>query len=111
MASRHCLCYTVRGRDELANRALKDFCCEQLPFERFAAYAARYSRILIGSFLLEFPKEDVGDPVVAVGAYANNVRRKLNDFEEKIVSQDGKVSLKFTTGCWIISIKNSPSIF
>jgi hypothetical protein len=57
-------CYHERGSDELANRALKDFGHEQLPFKRFAPNAAWYYTMLVGHFLLESFKEDVGAPVV-----------------------------------------------
>ena len=52
-------CYHERGSDELANRALKDFGHEQLPFKRFAPNAAWYYTMLVGHFLLESFKEDV----------------------------------------------------
>ena len=55
-------CYHERGSDELANRALKDFGHEQLPFKRFAPNAAWYYTMLVGHFLLESFKEDVGAP-------------------------------------------------
>jgi hypothetical protein len=93
-------CYHERGSDELANRALKDFGHEQLPFKRFAPNAAWYYTMLVGHFLLESFKEDVSTPVIAVGAYANTVRRKLIDIAGKIVSHGGKIILKFTTACF-----------
>jgi hypothetical protein len=92
--------YHERGSDELANRALKDFGHEQLPFKRFAPNAAWYYTMLVGHFLLESFKEDVSTPVIAVGAYANTVRRKLIDIAGKIVSHSGKIILKFTTACF-----------
>jgi hypothetical protein len=66
-------CYHERGSDELANRAIKDFGHEQLPFKRFAPNAAWYYTMLVGHFLLESFKEDVGAPVVAIGSYASTV--------------------------------------
>jgi hypothetical protein len=90
-------CYHERGSDELVNRALKDFGHEQLPFKRFAPNAAWYYTMLVGHFLLESFKEDVTTPVIAVGAYANTVRRKLIDIAGKIVSHGGKIVLKFTS--------------
>jgi hypothetical protein len=45
-------------------------------------------------------KEDVGAPVVAVGAYANTVRRRLVDIAGKIVSHGGNVVLKVTRACF-----------
>lgn len=92
-------CYHERGSDELANRALKDFGHEQLPFKKFNPNAAWYYSMLLGHFLLESFKEDVGAPVVAIGAYATTVRRRLIDIAGKIVSHSGKIVLKITTSC------------
>jgi hypothetical protein len=66
--------YHERGSDELANRALKDFGHEQLPFKKFNPNAAWYYSMLLGHFLLESFKEDVEAPAVPVGAYATTVR-------------------------------------
>lgn len=93
-------CYHERGSDELANRALKDFGHEQLPFKRFNPNAAWYYSMLLGHFLMESFKEDVGTPVVPAGAYASTVRRGLIDIAGKIVSHSGKVVLKVTTACF-----------
>jgi hypothetical protein len=93
-------CYHERGSDELANRALKDFGHEQLPFKRFNPNAAWYYSMLLGHFLMESFKEDVGAPVVAVGAYATTVRRRLIDIAGKIVSHSGKIALKITLSCF-----------
>lgn len=90
-------CYHDRGSDELANRTLKDFGHEQLPFKRFTPNAAWYYMMLVGHFLLESFKEDVASEVVSVKAYATTVRRKLIDIAGKIVSHSGKISLKVTT--------------
>lgn len=87
-------CYHERGSDELANRALKDFGHEQLPFKKFNPNAAWYYSMLLGHFLMESFKEDVGAPVVSIGAYANTVRRRLIDIAGKIVSHSGKIVLK-----------------
>jgi hypothetical protein len=70
-ANRLIACYHERGSDELANRAIKDFGHEQLPFKRLAPNAAWYYKMLVGHFLLESFKEDVGAPVVAIGFYAS----------------------------------------
>jgi hypothetical protein len=92
-------CYHHRGSDELANRALKDFGHEQLPFKRFNPNAAWYYSMLLGHFLLESFKEDVGSPVVQVSAYAGTVRRKLIDIAGKIISHAGEVVLKVSRAC------------
>ena len=92
-------CYHNRGSDELANRALKDFGHEQLPFKRFNPNAAWYYTMLVGHFLLESFKEDVASPVIAVGAYAKTVRRKLIDIAGKIVSHSGNIVLKVSRAC------------
>jgi hypothetical protein len=93
-------CYHDRGSDELANRALKDFGHEQLPFKRFNPNAAWYYSMLLGHFLMESFKEDVGSPVVSVTAYANTVRRHLIDIAGKIVSHSEKIILKVSAACF-----------
>jgi hypothetical protein len=92
-------CYHERGSDELANRALKDFGHEQLPFKQFTPNAAWYYMMLVGHFLLESFKEDVSAPVVAIGAYASTVRRRLIDIAGKIVSHSGETVLKVSQSC------------
>lgn len=93
-------CYHERGSDELANRALKDFGHEQLPFKRFNPNAAWYYSMLLGHFLLETFKADVGTPVVSVSAYATTVRRRLIDIAGKIVSHGGQIVLKVSQACF-----------
>jgi hypothetical protein len=93
-------CYHERGSDELANRALKDFGHEQLPFKKFNPNAAWYYTMLLGHFLMESFKEDVSAPVIPVGAYANTVRRKLIDIAGKIVTHSQKVLLKVSQVCF-----------
>ena len=87
-------CYHERGSDELANRALKDFEHEQLPFKRYAPNAAWYYTMLVGHFLLEFFKEDVSTPVLPIGSYASTVRRRLIDIAGKIVFHGKETVLK-----------------
>jgi len=86
--------YHVRGSDELANRALKDFGHEQLPFTRFTPNAVWYYMMLVGHFLFESFKEDAAEPAVSVAAYASTVRRRLIDIAGKIVRHGGRVVLK-----------------
>jgi len=93
-------CYHERGSDELANRALKNFGHEQLPFKKFNPNAAWYYSMLLGHFLMESFKEDVSAPVLPVGAYANTVRRKLIDIAGKVVMHSKKVILKVTVACF-----------
>jgi len=93
-------CYHERGSDELANRALKDFGHEQLPFKKFNPNAAWYYSMLLGHFLLESFKEDVGFKVIPIGAYATTVRRRLIDIAGKIVSHGGKIILKISAACF-----------
>ena len=92
-------CYHERGSDELANRALKDFGHEQLPFQCFTPNAAWYYMMLVGHFLLEAFKEDVSAPVLSVGSYASTVRRRLIDIAGKIVSHSGETILKVSRAC------------
>ncbi len=92
-------CYHERGSDELANRALKDFGHEQLPFKRFAPNAAWYYTMLVGHFLLESFKEDVSAPILSVGSYASTVRRRLIDIAGKIVFHSGEMILRVSRSC------------
>jgi hypothetical protein len=92
-------CYHERGSDELANRALKDFGYEQLPFKNFNPNAAWYYSMLLGHFLMESFKEDISTPVLPIGAYATTVRRKLIDIAGKIVSHGKTVILKVPQAC------------
>jgi len=93
-------CYHERGSDELANRALKDFGHEQLPFKKFNPNAAWYYSMLLGHFLMESFKEDVLVSAVPIGAYATTVRRRLIDIAGKIVSHSGKITLKISAICF-----------
>jgi len=92
--------YHERGCDELANRALKDFGHEQLPFLRFNANAAWYYTMLLGHFVLEAFKEDVSSGVIPASSYATKVRRQLIDIAGKIVRHSGKIVLKITQSVW-----------
>ena len=58
--------YHGRGKDELANRALKNFGHQQLPFKDFISNTACYYLMLLGNNLFEAFKEDVSKPVIAV---------------------------------------------
>jgi len=92
--------YHERGSDELANRGLKDFGSEKLPFKRFNPNAAWYYVMLIGHFLFECFKEDAiapVTPVISVSSYASTVRRKIIDIAGKIVKHSGKITLKVST--------------
>lgn len=92
--------YHERGSDELANRALKDFGSEKLPFKRFNPNAAWYYMLLLGHFLFETFKEDAVAPVapaISASSYANTVRRRLIDIAGKIVKHSGKITLKVST--------------
>jgi len=93
-------CYHERGSDELANRALKNFGHEQLPFKQFTPNAAWYYTMLVGHFLFESFKEDVISPVVSISAYADTVRRQFIDIAGKIVSHSGKIILKVASSCF-----------
>ena len=86
--------YHQRGADELANRALKNFGHEQLPFKRFAANTAWYYMMCVSHNLFEAFKEDVSAPVISVSAYADTFRRQLIDTAGKIVRHAGKMIMK-----------------
>lgn len=87
--------YHGRGRDELANRGLKELGTEALPFERFESNAAFYYLMVVAFFLFETFKEDVVEPVISLGSYANTVRRTIIDVGAKIVSHAGETIVKF----------------
>ena len=86
--------YHGRGKDELANRALKNFAHEQLPFKKFDANAAWYYLMLVGNNLFEAFKEDVSQPVIAVSVYADTFRRQFLDIAGKLLRHAGKLILK-----------------
>jgi len=86
--------YHQRGADELANRALKNFGHEQLPFKRFAANTAWYYMMCVSHNLFEAFKEDVSAPVISVSVYADTFRRQLIDTAGKIVRHAGKLIMK-----------------
>ena len=88
--------YHGRGKDELVHRALKDFACETLPFQRFRANAAFYYTVLTAFFLYECFKQDVCHPVVPVTVYATTLRRQVLDVAGKIVRHAGRIILKVT---------------
>ena len=86
--------YHERGADELANRALKTFGHELLPFKRSPANAAWYYLMVLGNNLFEAFKEDVTEPVIAVSVYADTFRRRFIDTAGKIVRHAGKMIMK-----------------
>lgn len=92
--------YHQRARDELVNRALKDFACEKLPFKRFNQNSAYYYTILTAFFLFECFKADVLCEVTPVAAYATTIRRKVIDIAVKIVKHSGDIILKVTQVVW-----------
>ena len=81
--------YHRRGNDELANRALKNFEHEQLPFKKSNANAAWYYLMLLGNNLFEAFKEDVTAPVIPVTVYADTFRRQFIDMAGKFIRHAG----------------------
>ena len=92
--------YHGRGRDELVNRALKDFGFEELPFKHFRPNAAFYYVMLLAFFLSQAYKEDVLSGVAPAHAYPTTLRRRTIDFAAKIVRHGGKTTLKVTQVVW-----------
>ena len=92
--------YHQRGRDELVNRALKDFGGEQLPFTRFAPNAAFYYLMVISFFLFEVFKKDVGADIIPLTWYATTFRRHCLDVAGKIVRTGRQVVLQVTRATW-----------
>ncbi len=86
--------YHGRGKDELANRALKNFGHRQLPFKDFISHTAWYYLMLLGNNLFEAFKEDVSKPVIAVTMYADTFRRQFLDTAGKLLRHAGKLILK-----------------
>jgi hypothetical protein len=86
--------YHYRARDELVNRALKDFGTEHLPFKRFASNAAYYYLMCISFLLFEAFKYDIDSPVIAITWYASTFRRKCLDIAGKIIRTGGRTVLK-----------------
>jgi len=86
--------YHGRGADELANRALKDFGHEQLPFQRFHANEAWYFLMVLAHNLFETFKEDVSAMAISTSVYASTFRRKMIDVAAKVVRHSRKLVLK-----------------
>ncbi len=86
--------YHGRGNDELANRALKNFGHEQLPFKDFISNTAWYYLMLVGNNLFEAFKEDVSEPVISISVYADTFRRQFLDTAGKLLRHAGKLILK-----------------
>jgi hypothetical protein len=86
--------YHERARDELVNRALKNFGTEHVPFKRFSANAFYYYMMCISFFLFESFKYDSDSPAVPVTWYAESFRRKLLDFAGQIVQSGRQIILK-----------------
>jgi hypothetical protein len=91
--------YHQRGNDELANRAIKNFGEEQLPFKDFNANAAWYFLMMLGNNVFESFKIDVSASVIPVTVYADTFRRKFIDTAAKIVRNGKKLIMKVPTAC------------
>ncbi len=92
--------YHQRGTSELANRALKDFGTEHLPFKRFESNSAFYYTMLLSYNLFDAFKKDVCASVISPGSYATTVRRRLIDIAGKVVRTGGRMVLKIATAVW-----------
>ncbi|ORC27002.1 hypothetical protein B4O97_19065 [Marispirochaeta aestuarii] len=86
--------YHFRARDELVNRALKDFGTEHLPFKRFASNAAFYYLMCISFFLFESFKYDMDSPAIKITWYAVSFRRKVLDIAGQIIRSGRRICLK-----------------
>jgi hypothetical protein len=86
--------YHFRARDELVNRALKNFGTEHLPFKRFASNAAFYYLMCISFFLFETFKYDMDSPVIKITWYAESFRRKVLDTAGQIIRTGRRIYLK-----------------
>jgi hypothetical protein len=88
--------YHLRARDELVNRAFKEFGTEHVPFKGFASNAAYYYLMVIAFFLFETFKQDMDSPVIPVTWYPTTFRRRCLDIAGKIVRTAGRTVLKIT---------------
>lgn len=88
--------YHLRARDELINRALKDFGTEHLPFKKFTANTAFYYLMTISFFLFESFKYDMGSDTVPVTWYAGTFRRRILDAAGKLIRSGRQLILKIT---------------
>ncbi|MFW6245593.1 MAG: transposase, partial [Fibrobacterota bacterium] len=86
--------YHMRARDELVNRALKDFGTEHLPFKRFTSNAAYYYLMAIAFFIFEAFKKDAGSSAVEITWYAQTFRRKFLDFAGQVVRSGRRIKMK-----------------
>ena len=86
--------YHFRARDELVNRALKDFGSEHLPFKRFTSNAAFYYLMCVSFFLFESFKYDMDSPVIKITWYAKSFRRKVLDIAGQITHTGRRIYLK-----------------
>ena len=86
--------YHFRARDELVNRALKDFGTEHLPFKRFISNAAFYYMMCISFFLFESFKYDMDTPAIKITWYAGTFRRRLLDIAGQIVRTGRRIYVK-----------------
>lgn len=88
--------YHMRARDELINRALKNFGTEHHPFKGFTSNAAFYYLMILSFFLFEIFKAENHDEGISKTWYASTFRRRFLDIAGKIVRTGGKLILKVT---------------
>jgi hypothetical protein len=86
----------LRARDELVDRAFKEFGTEHVPFQLFASNSAYYYLMVIAFFLFETLKQDMDSPVIPVTWYPTTFRRRCLDIAGKIVRTAGRTVLKIT---------------
>lgn len=79
--------YHFRAKDELVNRAFKDFGTEHIPFKRFTSNAAYYYLMAISFLLFEAFKYDMDSKTIPITWYAQTFRRKFIDIAGKITSR------------------------
>ncbi len=90
------LAYHNRARDELANRAFKDFGTEKMPFKTFAANSVFYYLMAISFFLFESFKYDMKSEVIPLTWYPQTFRRRFIDAAGKVISTGRCLTLKLT---------------
>ncbi len=87
--------YHDRARDELCNRAFKDFATrENLPFKGFAQNQMFYYLLTLSHILLQSYVKDICYDIIEMRSYPTTIRRRIIDFAGKFVFHSRKLVLK-----------------
>ena len=87
--------YHDRARDELCNRAFKDFATrENLPFKGFAQNQVFYYLLILSHILLQSFVRDICYDVISANSYPTTIRRRIIDLAGKFVFHARKLTLQ-----------------